>query len=114
MGVHRGLCPGQGVQGSCCCRVPGPEISNLRGDDPFSLVFLEFLQEKGYTKGPFTFPGGVLPLQSLYTGLVLPRGAKPVRPQPNEYFMNPKPAISLLFTAFKRQEFYCEGVQIVD
>lgn len=62
------------------CGVPGPETSRLRSDDPFSLVFLEFLQEKGCTKGPCTSPGGVLPLQSLHTGLVLPRGAKPVRP----------------------------------
>lgn len=60
--------------------VPGPESSHLRGDEPFSLAFPEFLQEKGYTKGPFTSPGDVLPLQSLHTGLVLPKGAKPVRP----------------------------------
>lgn len=60
--------------------MPGPEISHWRGDDPSSLIFLGILQEKGYTKGPFTSPGGFLPLQSLHTGLVLPRGAKPVRP----------------------------------
>lgn len=51
--------------------VPGPETSHLRGADPFSQVFLEFLQEKGCTKGPFTSPGDVLPLQSLHTGLLL-------------------------------------------
>lgn len=81
MGLHMGCVSRAGCGGQlllAAVGMPGPETSHLRGNDPFSQVFLEFLQEKGYTKGPFTSPRGFLPLQSLHTGL--PRGAKPVRP----------------------------------
>lgn len=77
MGLHMGCVSRAGCAGQLLLEavgMPGPETSHLRGNDPFSQVFLEFLQEKG----PFTSPRGFLPLQSLHTGL--PRGAKPVRP----------------------------------
>lgn len=62
MGLHMGFVSGAGCAGQLLLEalgVPGPESSHLRGDGPFSLVFLEFLQENGCTKAPFTSPEDV-------------------------------------------------------